>query len=334
MECFGMSTPHAPAFFDALVNGKKLEFRLAEVCRLGRDEANDLVLDLASVSRNHALVYSLEAGIYYINDLNSFNGTFVNGSRVSAPTLLKDGDAITLGTCEVRFRQQHAPRAAPAPAKNLNPTSVLLAPKLITVLVADIRDFTLLAQRLDPETLPKITGALFREAGSILRDRGAWGQKYIGDAVMAVWLHASSAEREIVDIMASLARLAEIAAGLQSQFRLEQPIRIGAGLSSGMATLGNQGSAAAPDFTALGDTVNRAFRLESATKEVGWDVAMGEDTYSLIGSLGNVRDIFQPRKLLLKGYAEPVTAWGARFEDLLPAVDPTRGNADTTRAAT
>ena len=161
-----MSTTAAPAFFEAEVNGRKLEVRLAEVCRLGRDDANDLVLDLASVSRNHALVYSLEAGIYYINDLNSFNGTFVNGSRVSAPTLLKDGDAITLGTCEVRFRQQQAPRPAPAPAKNLNPTSVLLAPKLITVLVADIRGFTVLAQRLDPETLPKITGTLFREVAT------------------------------------------------------------------------------------------------------------------------------------------------------------------------
>ncbi len=149
---------------------------------------------------------------------------------------------------------------------------------------------------------------------------------------MAVWLHAESAEREIVDIMAALASLAEIAAGLQSQFHLEQPIRIGAGLSSGVASLGNQGSAASPDFTALGDTVNRAFRLESATKEVGWDVAMGEDTYSLIGSLGNVRDIFQSRKLQLKGYAEPVTAWGARFDALLPALDQIRRDTDATRA--
>jgi adenylate cyclase len=333
MECFRMSTTPAPAFFDGEVNGRKLEVRLAEVCRLGRDDANDLVLELASVSRNHALVYCLEAGIYYINDLNSFNGTFVNGSRVSAPTLLKDGDSITLGTCELRFRQQQAPRpVSPAPVKNLNPTSVLLAPKLITVLVADIRGFTVLAQRLDAELLPRITGALFREAGDVLRERGAWGQKYIGDAVMAVWLHAESAEREIVDIMAALARLAEIAAGLQSQFHLEQPIRIGVGLSSGVASLGNQGSAAAPDFTALGDTVNRAFRLESATKEVGWDVALGEDTYGLIGSLGNVRDIFQPRMLRLKGYAEPVNAWGTRFEALLPALDPIRGNSDATKA--
>lgn len=328
-----MSTTKTPAFFDTEVDGRKLEVPVAPVCRLGRDDANDLVLDLASVSRNHALVYTLE-GAYYINDLNSFNGTFVNGLRVCAPIRLKDGDTITLGTWELRFRQEQAPRLARAPTEDEIPTSVLFSPKPITVLVADIRGFTALAQRLDPETLPKITGTLFREAGAVLRDRGAWGQKYIGDAVMAVWLHAESVDRAIVDIMAALASLAEIAAGLQSQFNLEQPIRIGVGLSSGVASLGNQGSAASPDFTALGDTVNRAFRLESATKEVGWDVALGEDTYGLIGSLGDLRYIFQPRMLQLKGYDEPVTAWGARFEALLPALDLILGQTDASRAAT
>src|SRR5258708_4364072 len=167
-----MSTSLAPAFFDAEVNGRKLEVRLAEICRLGRGDANDLVLDAESVSRNHALVYSSDAGVYHINDLGSSNGTFVNGSRVSAPTPLEDGDSITIGTCELRFRHQQAPRPLAVTVTNLGATSVYFAPKLITVLVADIRGFTVLAQRLDPDTLSRITGALFREAGSVLRDRG------------------------------------------------------------------------------------------------------------------------------------------------------------------
>src|SRR6266849_4600249 len=93
-----MSSPAAPAFFDGEVNGQKLEVRLAEVCRIGRSDANHAVLDHGSVSRNHALVYASEAGAYHINDLGSSNGTFVNGSRVSAPTPLNDGDSITIGT--------------------------------------------------------------------------------------------------------------------------------------------------------------------------------------------------------------------------------------------
>ncbi len=234
------------------------------------------------------------------------------------------GDCITIGTCELRFRQEQAHSQAPASGRDLNATSVSFAPKFITVLVTDIRGFTMLAQRTDPDTLSRITGAMFREAGNILRDRGAWGQKYIGDAVMAVWLHSASAQTEIENILAALASLADIAGGLQSQFGLDQPIRIGAGLNSGLASIGNVGSAVAPDFTALGDTVNRAFRLESATKEVGWDVAMGEGTYSLLGSMAEVRGLLQTRNLQLKGFAEPVTAWGTHFDALLPALNPVR----------
>jgi adenylate cyclase len=66
--------------------------------------------------------------------------------------------------------------------------------------------------------------------------------------------------------------------------------------------------------------VNRAFRLESAAKAANWDVALGEETYRLAESLPEVRGLFQRSTLQLKGYTEPVTAWGASFEALLPAL--------------
>lgn len=325
-----MNTPATPAFLDGEIKGQKREVRLAEVCRVGRSVTNDLVLDEESVSRNHALVYASEAGVYYINDLGSSNGTFVNGSRVSAPTQLRNGDRVLFGTCGLEFRQQQAPQPKPVRSPTLAATNVFFAQKLITVLVVDIRGFTVLAQRLDPDTLPKITGALFREAGRVLKERGAWGQKYIGDAVMAVWLHSGSIENEMADVLAALASLADIAGGLQAKLGLADPIRIGAGLNSGLASLGNAGSATAPDFTALGDTVNKAFRLETATKEVGWDVLLGVQTYELIASLGPVQRVLQTRAVQLKGYAEPVTAWGARFQEFLPAVAALRPDASRT----
>src|SRR5713226_5201717 len=287
-------THPAPAFLDAEIKGQKRQVRLTAICRVGRNPGNDLVLEDESVSRNHALVYSSKAGVYHINDLGSSNGTLVNDSRVSAPTLLKDGDKISVGSCIVQFRQQQAP-APSGVTVGAAPTGVFFMQKMITVLVADIRGFTVLAQRLDPATIAKITRALFREAGKELRDRRAWGQKYIGDAVMAVWLHSDSTESEMANVLGALASLARIAAGLQEQFGLEEPIRIGAGINSGLASLGNVGSAVAPDYTALGDAVNRAFRLESATKEVGWDVLLGARTYELIAPLREVRRVLQIR---------------------------------------
>ena len=150
---------------------------------------------------------------------------------------------------------------------------------------------------------------------------------------MAGWLHAESAEREIVNIMKP--RLAVLAGKSRPACRA----------SSGRAARSywrRLELRSGPRWAIRAVPPNRTsprwaipsierFRLESATKEAGWDVALGEDTYGLIGSLGNVRDIFQPRMLQLKGYAEPVTAWGARFEGtLLPALDPIRGDNDAT----
>lgn len=319
------SSPIAPAFLDAEIDGLKLKVRLAAVCRVGRNPGNDLVLEVESVSRNHALIYSSEPGIYFINDLGSSNGTTVNGARVSSPTLLKDGDKISFGSCAAQFQQQQAPVPSQARVNaHDTQTNVLFLQRLITVLVVDIRGFTVLSQRLDPGMIAKITGALFRQGGGVLRERGAWGQKYIGDAIMAVWIHAGSTTVEMANILTALASLAKITAGLQSKFGLEHPIRIGAGINSGMASFGNVGSGAVPDYTALGDVVNCAFRLESATKDVGWDLLLGSKTYELIGTLGNVRSLLRSKAVQLKGYDEPVAAWGARFQEVLPTLEAIR----------
>ncbi len=74
---------------------------------------------------------------------------------------------------------------------------------------------------------------------------------------------------EMVNVLAALAGLARIAAGLQGNSVLTRAHHALNGISSGFALLGNVGSAATPDYTALGDEVNRAFRLESATKDAG-----------------------------------------------------------------
>jgi pSer/pThr/pTyr-binding forkhead associated (FHA) protein len=71
-----------------------------DLLRIGRDPANDFVVDAIEVSRNHAkITYDQKA--YSIDDLNSTNGTFVNGKRISKPEKLKDGDLISLGASTV-----------------------------------------------------------------------------------------------------------------------------------------------------------------------------------------------------------------------------------------
>jgi adenylate cyclase len=188
-------------------------------------------------------------------------------------------------------------------------------------MVADIRDFTGLAQRVDPRTLSVITATLFRQAGKALQERGAWEQKYIGDAVMAVWLHGDlkPGAKELSAIFDAASQLVAIAASLQASLGLDAPIRVGVGINSGWASVGNVGSIACSDYTALGEVVNRAFRLESATRQLDCGLALGQETYDFLAGLIDAGRIFTARTVELKGYEELATAYTVPLA-LLPAL--------------
>src|SRR5262249_11457705 len=274
------------AHLEAEIDGQVRRFSLGgdNIFRIGRSDKNNVILADDLASRNHAMLQRSEEGRFYITDLGSSNGTFVKGARISAPIILQPGDRIGIGNHEFRFHQEvQGPPRIEEPDE-LQSTNILFAQSLITVLVTDIRDFTGLARRMDASKLSMVTGAFFREAGKALQQRGAWAQKYIGDAAMAVWLHKKRAPevRELAAGFESLSRLAGIAAGLQAHFELDAPIRIGAGVNTGWASVGNVGSIASSDYTALGDVVNKAFRLESATKEIACDLAVGQATFDFL----------------------------------------------------
>jgi adenylate cyclase len=91
-------------------------------------------------------------------------------------------------------------------------------------------------------------------------------------------------------------------------------LRIGAGVNTGPAIVGGS------EYTALGDTVNAAFRLEAATKQIGFGVALGERTFAEL-ALGP-HSPFSRRQVELKGYEGPSTAWGISFESLFGFLGP------------
>ena len=317
-----MDTPQPAAFLETVIKEENQRFPLDDdrICRIGRSDKNTIVLDDDLASRNHAMLQRLEAGEYYLTDLGSSNGTLLNGARISVPAILHHGDRITIGNHEFTFHQpQAAPVHPPEPEPDeLKSTSIFFAQKLISVLVVDIRDFTGLSQRVDPAKLSQISGTFFREGGKALQERGAWAQKYIGDAIMAVWMHKKREPelRELLSIFDGLSKLTEIAAGLQAHLSLAAPIRIGSGVNSGWASVGNVGSIASSDYTALGDVVNKAFRLESATKEVLCDLLLGEGTRDFLGRFVNLDNLLQCNTVHLKGYDQPATAFGMHFSSL------------------
>lgn len=328
-----MSDTRLPAFLEARIGGELRRFLIDQehACRIGRSDKNEVVLDDDLASRSHAMLQKSGNGYIYITDLGSSNGTLVNNARVSAPVILRNGDRVRIGNHEFVFHQEMVADPLTKEFDALESTNIFLAQQLITVMVADIRDFTGWGQRVDAATLSKMTGKLYREAGKMLQGRGAWAQKYIGDAIMAVWVHKRQAPdlEEFIAVFDALARLTDLVAGLQDYFDLDAPVRCGVGINSGWASVGNVGSIAASDYTALGDVVTKAFRLESATKEISCDLAMGQDAYDFLNRFVDASTIFEPRIVRLKGYDEPATAFVTRLPSLPVVLQTLNRSLDT-----
>ena len=106
-----------------------------------------------------------------------------------------------------------------------------------------------------------------------MQRHGSSAEKYIGDAVMAVWLHRVKGQEhlEILEILRAIDEFAGVTASLGTRFGLADKLKIGAGLNTGSATVGNTGTNRVTDYTATGECVNTAFRLESATKGLQTD---------------------------------------------------------------
>jgi len=105
---------------------------------------------------------------------------------------------------------------------------------------------------------------------------------------------------------------------LGQRFQISQQLRVGAGINTGIAAVGSPGTG---DFTAMGDCVNAAFRLEAGTKELKADLVMGEDTFACLRQLPGLDGYFEAHELSLKGYVEPVKTRSTSFSRLAKFLD-------------
>ncbi len=166
-----------------------------------------------------------------------------------------------------------------------DPTALELGGDLrpLTVMFTDIRNFTAIAEAMDARELTAFMNRYLSPMTAIVLDCGGTIDKYIGDAIMAFWnaplsddAHAAHAVRAALDMLAALPALGrDMAAASDRHF---PPIRCGIGLATGLCVVGNLGSALRFDYSALGDDVNLASRLESLSKVYGVDILASEAT--------------------------------------------------------
>jgi class 3 adenylate cyclase/CHASE2 domain-containing sensor protein len=158
----------------------------------------------------------------------------------------------------------------------------------LTVLFCDMRGFTAFSERMAdrPEELVRILNRLLTVLTEPILKHGGTVDKYMGDAVMAFWNapildpeHARHAVAAALDMLAAVERLnKKIFAGEPHTKAEGEGFRIGIGIHTGAAIVGNMGSEQRFDYTAVGDTVNLASRLEAQCKTFGADLIVSEDT--------------------------------------------------------
>ncbi|MBL8212575.1 MAG: adenylate/guanylate cyclase domain-containing protein [Bryobacterales bacterium] len=300
-------------------NSGRLALSPGAVCRIGRSDGNTIVVADTLASRNHALIQSSPDGIFYLTDLGSTNGTTVNGMRISTPVMLRHRDCIQIGSLRFTFQQVGA--AEPETVRATQGPNGLGQMRTMSALVVDVRDLTGLERRLGPDRLGEVTGMLFRDTNQALQIYGAWSQKYTGNAVIAVWLHSLGANvKEFLPALEALRAMRDIAGMVTSRFQLGEPIRMGAGVSTGVASTNNFADTSTSDYAALGEVVHRAFRLVAASRELGCEVVLGADSYSLLRGHETAKELFLTRQVQLPGHMEESVVYSTSLKALNPLI--------------
>ena len=156
----------------------------------------------------------------------------------------------------------------------------------LTVMFVDVRSFTAISEKLSPTALVGFLNTLLDALSRHVMANEGTLDKFIGDSIMAFWNapvdvadHPAKAVRAALGMRETLARLnAEDAFG----FGGSQKVAIGVGIHTGLACVGNMGAESRFNYSAVGDAVNIAARIESSCKEVGFDILVTDSTASLL----------------------------------------------------
>ena len=216
----------------------------------------------------------------------------------------------------LRFRQQYKLRQQikkqfehyldPRQVKKLqdDPSSLVLGGerRYCTFLFTDVRGFTAMSEKLEPEEVTKIMNKALTIQADTVKYYDGMVDKYIGDAMMAIF-------NAPIDLPNH--ETAAVLCAKEIQDKIKQAnlgVEIGIGVNSGYAVVGNMGSETRFDYTAIGDAVNLAARLESSTKEVGEDIVIGYDTIH-VKNFSDQIILRELKSIYVKGKEKPINIY-------------------------
>jgi len=213
----------------------------------------------------------------------------------------------------LRFREQYKLRQQikkqfehyldPRQVKKLqdNPDSLVLGGerRYCTFLFTDVRGFTAMSEKLEPEEVTEIMNKALTIQADAVKKYGGMVDKYIGDAMMAIFnAPINLPNHETLAVLCA----EEIQENIK---KADLSVEIGIGVNTGYAVIGNMGSNTRFDYTAIGDAVNLAARLESSTKEVGQDIVIGYNTINAKDFNSEIM-LKELKSIYVKGKTKPI----------------------------
>jgi adenylate cyclase len=296
-----------PAVLKDLASGRS--FPLEDFTLVGRGEGATVQLADAGVSRQHASIRR-EDGNYWLVDLGSANGSYVNGVELTAARVLRDGDRVLFGSSTLVFEQSRAAAVIAAPADDDRTRISLAQPspvatETVTLFVADLKGFTRMSEQPSPDQVAALLREWYADCQSILRRHGATIDKFIGDSVFAFWHGIDPATRARALAAAQELRSVEVdpASPTRQLLKSERDITLDCriGMHIGTVALGQMGKGIT---TALGDAVNIVFRIEALTRAVSQPILVSA---AFAGGWQPVTGEFRScGRHAVKGAAEPI----------------------------
>lgn len=157
--------------------------------------------------------------------------------------------------------------------------------KDVVVFFSDIRGFTAFSEKRSPEEVVEMLNEYFGAMVKVINQYGGVVDKFIGDAIMAVWGAPKTSDRDAHNALRACIEMRKVLAELNEKriARGQPPINIGMGLHSGRAISGTIGSDERMEYTVIGNTVNTASRIEASTKAFGADLLVSGEVVEKVG---------------------------------------------------
>ena len=225
-------------------------------CFLGRAATCQVVLADAKVSRQHALIQAQDENEFWLIDLGSANGTYLNGRRVAQPCRLAEGDKIDVAGFAFTFHGPKGPAPRSLETSTTDATVHEIRPLTCWLLVADLEGSTQLLRKVSSEDAPRVTGRWLATCRKLLDGWHGSINKYLGDGFLAYWPAGPESARWVAQSLLALKKVQETA---EPVFRVV--VHYGKVSVGGPASMGEE--------SLSGNEVNFVFRMEKLAASLG-----------------------------------------------------------------